>query len=106
MSRALLRPDLYDIVPSPFIPLPKVKENLWLLSRCMESLVTGTKFRFSQPIPTELIPSIRAYSFLAFMNNFIDEKRHVMTDFLNKFVTEGLFLFLATKRIKYRSKSK
>jgi len=47
---AILRPDQYGIVESPYIPFPKVKENLWLITRVIENLINGVSYAKQYPV--------------------------------------------------------
>ena len=58
LINAILRPDTFDIVEKPYIPFPKLKENLFLITRVLENLISGVVFT-------------KQYSVLSFTNAFI-----------------------------------
>jgi hypothetical protein len=62
LINAILRPDTFDIVEKPYIPFPKVKENLFLITRVIENIINGTTF-------------VKQYPVLSFTNSYIQGKR-------------------------------
>eukprot|EP01119_Soliformovum_irregulare_P017126 TRINITY_DN5039_c0_g1_i1.p1 TRINITY_DN5039_c0_g1~~TRINITY_DN5039_c0_g1_i1.p1 ORF type:complete len:967 (-),score=323.10 TRINITY_DN5039_c0_g1_i1:844-3690(-) len=63
----LKRPDECGILPKPYIPLPRVKHNLLIITKFFENLILGNNFA-----------SNRGHSYLSFLETYLQDVRENM----------------------------